>query len=150
MMLMVSIYTAILLTGLLLIVALAPVGQSRFSGRTSRLCLVSFVWALAVLHIHVANPRRHCLYWDEDAYANISKNLASYAGPSLTTACTPTGKVVLPYKWPGGFPSIIYPFIQASGAETGPALANELVGGLTLALIMWFAFRLPRIGGRRF
>jgi hypothetical protein len=143
MMLMGSIYAAIVLTVLLAGVALAPLVQSRFSGRwLGRLCLVLFVWALAVFHVHTANPRRHRLFMDEDAYANISRNLTSYASPSLTVAFIPAGKVALPYKWPGGFPSVIFPFIRLYGAETGPALTNELVGGLTLALVMWFAARL--------
>jgi hypothetical protein len=138
-----SIYAAIVLTVLLAGIALAPLVQRRFSGRWPlRLCLVFFVWALAVFHVHTANPRRHRLFMDEDAYANISRNLASYASPSLTVAFTPAGKVALPYKWPGGFPSVIFPFIRLYGAETGPALTNELVGGLTLALVMWFAARL--------
>ena len=143
MMLMSSIYAGIVLTVLLAGCALAPLVHGR-SSRASllRLCIASLVWAMAVLHIHTANPRRHRLFMDEDAYANISRNLASYARPSLTVAFTPDGKVALPYKWPGGFPSVIFPFTQLYGPEVGPALANESVGGLTLALIMWFAARL--------
>src|ERR1039458_9135745 len=82
MMLMGSIYAAIVLTVLLAGIALAPLVQRRFSGRWPlrlclvffrghrpenrrsgrwplRLCLVFFVWALAVFHVHTANPRRH-------------------------------------------------------------------------------------------
>jgi hypothetical protein len=83
----------------------------------------------------------HRIFYDEDVYANMSKNLDGGFGGGVTVLWLPDAKRVERCKWPVGFPAAALPWIRMFGAERGPSLLNGLCGILTSALIGFLVFR---------
>jgi hypothetical protein len=117
--------------------ALAPsLGSLRFGRRALAAVLV---WGCAAAWIHARFPRQHRLYYDEDAYANLSLNLIRGHGAGVTLLATRQAHHVERYKWPYAFPTAAAPLVAWLGPETGPEVFNELCGAAAIAVAMAWA-----------
>ncbi|MCB9289787.1 MAG: hypothetical protein H6560_20955 [Lewinellaceae bacterium] len=126
----------------LIIKAIFPYGQLRFSKGLLQFLLIGFFTGLFVVRNHSAFPQKHRLYYDEDVYANISANILKGYGGKVTELYTENEKEVRPYKWPLGFPVGMAPFVAALGPEEGPVLFNECCIALCLLILAGIAARL--------
>lgn len=102
---------------------------------------IALACCLAALYNHLTCTPGHRIYYDEDVYANMSRNLAAGLGGGVTVLWLPSVKEVERYKWPLGFPALALPWIAAFGTEDGPVILNQWCGIATAALIGFLAFR---------
>ena len=60
---------------------------------------------------YLSCARRHRLFFDEDAYANMALNVWRGQGSVITVIKTASRFRTAPYKWPAGFPSLCAPVV---------------------------------------
>ena len=111
-----------------------------FSRRTAlRLLPAVLAAGLLIAYIGTAFPRRHRIYLDEDAYANMSLNVGAGHPGHTTVSYLPNAKRTMLFKWPVAFPVMALPFVRWMGPEAGPMAFNGLCGVLTVFWVMALA-----------
>lgn len=136
---------AIAVSAVALVVLSAPVALYLFK----KVLLRRAAWRMTIIggllvgmfaaYVHIGFPRQHRIYFDEDAYANISKNTLRGRVGCLTLCSTPQVRRAIRYKWPVAFPVLMLPSVMMFGPEDGPAIFNEICGAITVILVMLLA-----------
>ena len=109
-----------------------------------RLLPAALAACLLIAYISTAFPRRHRIYLDEDAYANMALNVGAGHPGHTTVFNLPSAKHTMPFKWPVAFPVMAFPFLRWMGPEAGPTAFNTLCGMLTVLWMMALAAAIGR------